>query len=336
MARKRTGRPRRAAKVGTRIIGLRLPKLAWWRQHTQKRRKSHLACPCMISYRALSIIPCSAPCPKTPHSEPLPPLNWPNALMFVDHHGAGRDHRAAGTDLRTASRPPSGSVAVLFTFLNGMAITAGYHRLWAHKTYEAHWSVRLFYLVFGTMALQNSVFAWCSGHRTHHLHVDDVDEDPYSARRGFWFSHIGWMLREYPSGQTDFSNIPDLKRDPMLAFQHRYYVPLLLLGQLRPAAARRAGLPRRPGACCSWRASLRLVWSHHVTFFINSLAHMWGSAALHRGEHRRATTRCWRCSPTARATTTSTTSSRTTTATACAGGSGTRPSGSSRACSSSA
>ena len=51
---------------------------------------------------------------------------------------------------------------------------------------------------------------------------------PYSARRGFWFSHIGWMLRDYPSGQPDFSNIPDLKRDPMLAFQHRYYVPLAL------------------------------------------------------------------------------------------------------------
>ena len=49
------------------------------------------------------------------------------------------------------------------------------------------------------------------------------------SRRGFWFSHIGWMLREYPSGRHDFTNIPDLRRDPMLAFQHRYYVPLALL-----------------------------------------------------------------------------------------------------------
>ncbi len=93
-------------------------------------------------------------------------------------------------------------MALLFTFLNGLGITAGYHRLWAHKTYEAHWTVRLFLLVFGTMALQNSAFVWCSGHRRHHLNVDDVEEDPYSARRGFWFSHIGWMLREYPSGKS--------------------------------------------------------------------------------------------------------------------------------------
>jgi stearoyl-CoA desaturase (delta-9 desaturase) len=163
-----------------------------------------------------------------------------------------------------------------FLLANGMAITAGYHRLWAHRTYEAHWTLRLLYLVFGTMALQNSVFAWCSGHRRHHLHVDDVDRDPYSARRGFWFSHIGWMLREYPSGQLDLSNIADLKKDKLLVFQHRYYVPLALAANI--------GLPVAAGLVFHdlWgmlilAGVLRLVWSHHVTFFINSLAHMWGS-----------------------------------------------------------
>jgi stearoyl-CoA desaturase (delta-9 desaturase) len=166
-------------------------------------------------------------------------------------------------------------VCVLFAGANGMAITAGYHRLWAHRAYDAHWTVRLLYLVFGTMALQNSVFAWCSGHRKHHLHVDDEDLDPYSARRGFWFSHIGWMLREYPSGELDFSNIADLRKDPLLAFQHRYYVPLALGVNF--------GLPILAGLMFHdvWgmlilAGFLRLVWSHHVTFFINSLAHMWG------------------------------------------------------------
>jgi len=68
---------------------------------------------------------------------------------------------------------------VVFLYANGMSITGGYHRLWAHKSYDAHWTLRLIYLVFGTMALQNSVFIWASGHRTHHLNVDDVDKDPY-------------------------------------------------------------------------------------------------------------------------------------------------------------
>jgi stearoyl-CoA desaturase (delta-9 desaturase) len=165
---------------------------------------------------------------------------------------------------------------VVFLYANGMSITGGYHRLWAHKTYDAHWSLRLIYLVFGTMALQNSVFAWASGHRTHHLNVDDVDQDPYSIKRGFWFAHIGWMVREYESGKPDFTNIPDLRRDPMLAFQHRFYLPLALLTNF--------GLPLLAGWLIGdvWgtfilAGVLRLVVSHHVTFFINSLAHMWGS-----------------------------------------------------------
>jgi stearoyl-CoA desaturase (delta-9 desaturase) len=165
---------------------------------------------------------------------------------------------------------------VVFLYANGMSITGGYHRLWAHRSYEAHWTLRLVYLVFGTMALQNSVFAWASGHRTHHLNVDDEEKDPYSIRRGFWFAHIGWMVREYDSGKPDFTNIPDLRRDPMLAFQHRYYLPLALLTNF--------GLPLLAGWAVGdvWgtfilAGVLRLVVSHHVTFLINSLAHMWGS-----------------------------------------------------------
>jgi stearoyl-CoA desaturase (delta-9 desaturase) len=132
------------------------------------------------------------------------------------------------------------------------------------------------YLVFGTMALQNSAFVWCSGHRRHHLHVDDDEKDPYSAGRGFWFSHIGWMLRDYKSGEVDLSNIPDLKRDKMLAFQHRYYAVL--------AIGSNFGLPILVGWACGdilgavlLAGVARLVVSHHFTFFINSLAHMWGS-----------------------------------------------------------
>lgn len=73
----------------------------------------------------------------------------------------------------------------VFLIANEMSVTAGYHRLWAHRTYEAHWSLRILFVIFGSMALQNSAWAWCSGHRRHHLNVDDVDRDPYSALRGF-------------------------------------------------------------------------------------------------------------------------------------------------------
>lgn len=208
-------------------------------------------------------------------AEPPAPRNWPTTLMFlltfvaavilVPWYGLSHGYSAGAWGF-----------FVLFLYANGMSITGGYHRLWAHRAYDAHWSLRLFYLVFGTMALQNSVFAWASGHRTHHLNVDDVDNDPYSIRRGFWFAHIGWMTREYPSGVQNFTNIPDLRRDPMLAFQHRFYIPLALIANF--------GLPLAAGWLLGdlWgtfilAGILRLVVSHHVTFFINSLAHMWGS-----------------------------------------------------------
>ncbi len=206
--------------------------------------------------------------------ESKPPLIWVNTLMFALTFGIALI-ATPWYGLTHGFTTATWIVALFFTTASGMAITAGYHRLWAHRTYDAHWSFKLFLLLFGTMSLQNSVFAWASGHRTHHLNVDDEDKDPYSIRRGFWFAHIGWMVRQYPSGREDFSNIPDLKRDPLLAFQHRHYVPLVLVINF--------GMPILAGLIFGdvigmliLAGFMRLVWSHHVTFFINSLAHMWG------------------------------------------------------------
>lgn len=166
--------------------------------------------------------------------------------------------------------------SVVLLWLNGLSITGGYHRLWAHRAYEAHWSLRVVFMLFGAMAIQNSILVWASGHRTHHRHVDDVDLDPYSANRGFWFSHIGWMLRNYESGKPNFSNASDLLNDKIVMFQHNYYVPLVV--------AMNFGLTLALGWMLDdiWGVFLlggllRLVVSHHVTFFINSLAHIWGT-----------------------------------------------------------
>jgi stearoyl-CoA desaturase (delta-9 desaturase) len=157
----------------------------------------------------------------------------------------------------------------------GLSITGGYHRLWAHRAYEAHWSLRLFYMLFGSMALQNSILVWAATHRVHHKHVDDVDHDPYSIKRGFWFAHMGWMLRNYPSSELDYSNARDLQQDPLVMFQQRHYLGLAL--------GMNIAFPLLVGAACGdpWGCLmlgglLRLVVNHHLTFFINSLAHYWG------------------------------------------------------------
>ena len=163
----------------------------------------------------------------------------------------------------------------IFTVFNGIAIGSGYHRLWSHRTYDAHPALKWFLAVMGGMALQNSIIIWSARHRVHHRDVDDNDKDPYSIGRGFWFAHIGWMLKDYPSGDVDYSIVRDLEKDPVAAWQHRWYWSLVL--------ATNVALPLFLG----WLTGdmlgmfllagvLRLVLSHHVTFFINSLAHIWG------------------------------------------------------------
>lgn len=158
----------------------------------------------------------------------------------------------------------------------GLSITAGYHRLWSHKSYEAHPVVKYILLLGATLAVESSVFDWCSGHRSHHRHVDDEYDDPYSSRRGFWFSHMGWMLRKYPSGQYDYKNIPDLKKDKLLALQHKYYgfwviaTNVVVLAMIGWITGDMLGTFLVAGL-------LRLVLTHHFTFFINSLCHMFGT-----------------------------------------------------------
>jgi stearoyl-CoA desaturase (delta-9 desaturase) len=138
-------------------------------------------------------------------SQSKPPINWLGASVLLSTPIAALI-LFLGTPCNTILVPLLGYLMVVFLYMNGLGITAGYHRLWAHKAYEAHWSVQIIFMLWGTAAIQNSILNWASGHRTHHRFVDDVDKDPYSAKRGFWFSHIGWMLRDYPSGTPDYSN----------------------------------------------------------------------------------------------------------------------------------
>ena len=168
------------------------------------------------------------------------------------------------------------ATTIFLFFFTGMSITAGYHRLWSHKAYEANSVVRFVLAVGGAMTLQNSILHWASDHRVHHKHVDVNDKDPYSAKRGFWFSHMGWMLREYQSERyTDYSNCRDLQKDKIVMWQHNYYVPIVLIANFSITAL----LGYLNGSILGMvllAGVARIVMVHHVTFFINSLCHIWG------------------------------------------------------------
>ena len=165
---------------------------------------------------------------------------------------------------------------IAFYIFCGTGITVGYHRMWSHNAFEGHPIMRFWLAIWGGAALENTILDWCAGHRDHHRHVDDNDKDPYSAKRGFWFSHIGWMLRNYPSSRDNYDNVKNLQADPIVMWQYRNYGWIIfVMNFLLPL-----GLGFLVGDV--WGMLLlagfaRIVLTHHTTFFINSLAHMWGS-----------------------------------------------------------
>jgi len=165
----------------------------------------------------------------------------------------------------------SGAVALVA----GMATTAGYHRLFSHRSYEASLPVRILMLITGLLGLQGSALEWSLDHRAHHKFVDR-DKDPYSIKKGFWFAHILWIFK---TRQRDWrpSHNADLFRDKYVFFQHRYFMPLaIVMNFALPTAI--AGIFWGD----AWggfliAGFLRLVFTHHSTFFINSLCHFVGS-----------------------------------------------------------
>jgi stearoyl-CoA desaturase (delta-9 desaturase) len=161
-------------------------------------------------------------------------------------------------------------------FACGFSITIGYHRLFSHRTFEAHWLVRLFTLIFGAAAFENSALLWSCEHRSHHKHVDHED-DPYCISKGLFHAHIGWLLFKLDP-PPPFDNVSDLKKDPLVRWQNRH---IHLIGALVAFI-----LPTFIGFLWGgWHSALgafliagvaRIVVLQHCTFCINSLCHYLG------------------------------------------------------------
>jgi stearoyl-CoA desaturase (Delta-9 desaturase) len=170
--------------------------------------------------------------------------------------------------------------AVLFFFMlfaSGFSITLGYHRLFSHRTFRAHWLVRLFTVVFGASAFESSVLWWASEHRNHHKHVDH-DEDPYSISKGLFYAHIGWLMFKLKP-ETNLENVADLQKDPLLVWQHRNInLIAFVMAFVFPAAIAFAwGGPRAALGALLLAGVLRVVVVQHTTFCINSLCHYIGA-----------------------------------------------------------
>ncbi|XP_077286019.1 acyl-CoA Delta-9 desaturase-like [Arctopsyche grandis] len=175
--------------------------------------------------------------------------------------------------------------AVTFGCLSGIGITAGAHRLWAHRAYKAKWQLRLFLTLLQTMAFQNHIYEWVRDHRVHHKFAE-TDADPHNAKRGFFFAHIGWlMLRKQKEvkekGQT--IDMSDLEADPIVMFQKKTYLLLMpLLSFVIPTWLPCYLWNEDPWVSWYVAAVLRFTLSLNMTWLVNSAAHLWGNKPYDR------------------------------------------------------
>jgi stearoyl-CoA desaturase (delta-9 desaturase) len=158
---------------------------------------------------------------------------------------------------------------------SGFGITAGYHRLWAHRSYTASIPVQCVLAIAGACASQGSILWWSKFHRLHH-NKSDTEDDPYGPQKGFLYSHLLWIFENRKIDALKKVDSKDLKANPIVMFQHRFYplfslvfsigIPLVLYNYWNQSLWN----------CFFYPIALRVVLVWHSTWFVNSLAHSLG------------------------------------------------------------
>ncbi len=176
---------------------------------------------------------------------------------------------------------PAWTVFGAMYLLHVFALTAGYHRYFSHKSFKTSRAFQFILALLGTTAAQRDPLWWASHHRMHHQHAD-TEEDVHSPRlHGFWWAHIGWVMKRELL-QTRFDKIKDFAKYPELMWLNRHpYAPALMLAALLTGFGALLN-HLRP----EWGVSgpqflfygffLSTVAVYHVTFCINSVAHLYG------------------------------------------------------------
>ena len=182
--------------------------------------------------------------------------------------------------------------------LTGLGITVGFHRLLTHRSFETYGWVRMGWMALGALSVEGSPLVWCAVHRRHHDY-SDLPGDPHSphlhgdgiggALRGLWYAHAGWLFTGYWSSPDMERYIPDLLGERALVLVNRLYFLWVLVSLLIPTAI--GGLIEG-----SWRgAALGLLWgglvrifvTHHITWSINSICHVFGRREYDVGDDSR-------------------------------------------------
>ena len=171
-----------------------------------------------------------------------------------------------------------GAFFVMYFITGCLGITLSYHRQLSHKSFTTPKWLEYCLAYCGALAMQGDPAEWVSSHRHHHKNCD-TPKDPHSPYEGFWWSHIGWVLdfETTISRVGDRSNAIDMAKQPFYTWLCNTYVLHMIASMLALYAL--GGLP-----FVLWGGCVRVCWVYHVTWAVNSAAHVWGNQQYNTGD----------------------------------------------------
>jgi sn-1 stearoyl-lipid 9-desaturase len=205
-------------------------------------------------------------------------LDWPVILFMAAIHIGALFAFLPGNFSWTAV----GLLVFLHWVTGGLGITLGWHRLVTHRSFQTPKWLEYFLVFCGTLACEGGPIDWVGMHRMHHLHSDQAP-DPHDSNKGFWWSHMGWMLYDVPCRVDIPRFTKDIIDDPVYQFLQKAFIPLqVVLGIVLFAIG--------GWSFVVWGIFVRLVAVFHCTWFVNSATHKFGYQTYESGDHSK---NCW-------------------------------------------
>jgi len=163
-----------------------------------------------------------------------------------------------------------------------LGVTLGYHRLLSHRSFIVPRWLERFFATCGAISCQHGPIDWVGLHRHHHS-FSDTEVDHHNSKKGFWWSHMGWMFKDVEALKAVPKLSADLIKDPYYRFLNKYFLLLQIpIGLSLYAIGQKLGVGG--WALVLWGIPLRLVVVYHVTWLVNSATHCWGKAPFESGD----------------------------------------------------
>jgi sn-1 stearoyl-lipid 9-desaturase len=175
-----------------------------------------------------------------------------------------------------------GVALFLYWVTGGLGITLGWHRLVTHRSFQTPKWLEYFLVFCGTLSVQGGPIWWVGLHRHHHLYSDQ-SVDHHDSGKGFWWSHMEWMLRDVPAEAEVAKFTKDIADDRFYQFLEKYFLPIQVV--LAVILYSIGGWP-----FVVWGVFLRMIFVYHITWFVNSATHKFGYRTYNSNDR---STNCW-------------------------------------------